>query len=401
MTTYLIGSKKMQGDDPSISNHLANIHGTKTRPLCLCRHPGIDMYVAKIQGKFIIKRMPNSGGDHAPACDSYEPPQELSGLGQVMGAAIQENMDEGITSIKLDFSLSKGRSRAAPTQSGEGETDSVKTDGSKLSLRGTLHYLWEEAGFNRWAPSMAGKRNWFVIRKYLQQAAENKTTKGTQFGEILYIPETFNPEKKNELTQRRMAKMMKISAQQNGTRHLMLVIGEVKEVTQSRYGHKIVLKHLPDFHFMLNEDIHKRFCKRFEMELGLWNAIEGTHLMLIGTFGIGSTGVASLEEAAVMIVTENWLPFENTFEKILLDTLTQENRKFVKGMRYNLPSSKPLACTVLSDTDPEATAMYILPPGANEAFTTAMAELRVESKLPSWLWEVGESEMPQLPSPLA
>ena len=32
----------------------------------------------------------------------------------------------------------------------------MKADASKLSLKATLHYLWEEAGFNRWSDRMTG-----------------------------------------------------------------------------------------------------------------------------------------------------------------------------------------------------------------------------------------------------
>ena len=314
MAIYQIGGQSIHSDDPALSELLANIYSSRERPLCLCRTPGIEMYVAKVDDKYLIKRMPNSGSGHAPACDSYEPPPELSGLGQVIGSAIQENPDEGTTALKFDFALSKGASRSAPAPSGK-ETDSVKTDGNKLTLRGTLHYLWEEAGFNRWAPTMAGKRSWYVIRKYLLQAAEDKTAKGASLAGMLYMPESFNAEKKNEITQRRLAQMMRIATPEKGTRRLMLVVGEVKELAQSRYGHKIVLKHLPDCHFMMNDDIYKRLLKRFEVELGLWDALEGTHLMMIGTFSIGATGVASLEEVALMCVTENWIPFESTFER--------------------------------------------------------------------------------------
>lgn len=397
MAIYQIGGQSIHSDDPALADVLAGIYSSRERPLCLCRTPGIEMYVAKVNEKYIIKRMPNSGSDHAPACDSYEPPPELSGLGQVIGSAIQENPDEGTTTLKFDFALSKGASRSAPTPSGK-ETDSVKTDGNKLTLRGTLHYLWEEAGFNRWAPPMAGKRSWYVIRKYLLQAAEDKTAKGASLAGMLYIPESFNAEKKNEITQRRLAQMMRIATPEKGTRRLMLVVGEVKELAQSRYGHKIVLKHLPDCHFMMNDDIYKRLLKRFEVELGLWDALEGTHLLMIGTFGIGATGVASLEEIALMCVTENWIPFESTFEKMALDALTQQNRRFLKGMRYNLSSARPLACAVASDTEPEPTAMYVVPPGASEDYVAAVDELIAESKLPSWKWVAGEAPMPPLPA---
>ncbi|WP_459203461.1 DUF1173 domain-containing protein (plasmid) [Ralstonia pseudosolanacearum] len=395
MAVYQVGSRSVHSDDPALPELLATIYAEKTRPLCLCRMPGIEMYVAKVDGKYLVKRMPNSGSDHAPACDSYEPPPELSGLGQVIGSAIQEDPEEGTTALKFDFSLSKAADRKAPTPSDK-ETDSVKTDGNKLTLRGTLHYLWEQAGFNRWAPTMSGKRSWYVIRKYLLQAAEDKTAKGASLADILYIPETFNADKKAEITQRRMAHMMRIAAPERGTRRLMLAIGEVKEVAQSRYGHKIVLKHLPDCHFMMNDDIHKRLLKRFEVELGLWDALEGTHLMMIGTFGIGPTGVASLEEAALMCVTENWIPFESTFDKMVLDALTQQNRRFMKGMRYNLPSTRPLACAVTSDTEPP-TAMYVIPPGASDEYAAAVDELIADSKLPSWVWSAGGAAMPALP----
>lgn len=397
MAVYQIGAQSIHSDDPGLPELLAKIYSAKTRPLCMCRKPGVEMYVAKVDEKYLVKRMPNSGTVHAPACDSYEPPPELSGLGQVMGSAIQENPEEGTTALKFDFSLSKGASRAAPAPSGK-ETDSVKTDGNKLTLRGTLHYLWEEAGFNKWAPSMNGKRSWYVIRKYLLQAAEDKTAKGASLGGMLYIPESFHPEKKNEIAQRRIAKVSHIAAADKGARRLMLVVGEVKEIAPSRYGNKIVLKHLPDFHFMMNDDIHKRLIKRFEMEMGLWDAVEGSHLVMIGTFGIGVTGVASLEEVALMCVTENWIPFESMFDKMVLDALTQNNRRFMKGMRYNMPSTRPLACAVASDTEPDPTAMYVIPPGASDEYVAAVEELIAESKLPSWTWQAGEDQMPALPA---
>jgi len=66
---------------------------------------------------------------------------------------------------------------------------------------------------------------------------------------------------------------------------------------------------------MLNDDLHKRLLKRFEIELGLWDAIEGTHLVMIGTFGVSTNGIASLEEVALMNVTEHWIPFESTFRQ--------------------------------------------------------------------------------------
>jgi hypothetical protein len=396
MSTYRIGEQIIKHEDDNFHALLATVHGIKKRPFCLCRPIGIEMYISKVDGKYIVKRMPNTGGEHAATCDSYEAPPELSGLGEVMGSAIQENPDDEKTVLKFDFSLTKVAGRPAPVPTGE-EVHSVKTDGNTLTLRATLHYLYDQAGFSRWSPSMQGKRSWYVVRKYLMEAAENKLAKGSGLADILYIPESFSVEKKDAIHQRRLAKMTRASTRIKGAKTLMLVIGEIKEIAPSRYGFKVVLKHLADTHFIMNEDLHKRLQKRFEIELGLWDAIDEAHLLTIGTFSVRDTGIVTMEEMALMVVDENWIPFESTYDKTLIEKMCRVGRRFSKGMRYNLSSTKPLACLVASDTLPEPTAMYILPPGATENFSAELTTLMEESKLQSWLWKAGESDMPALP----
>lgn len=396
MIQYRIGDKTYHPNDQHLHAELARIYGTKVRPLCLCLPAGVPMYISTFSGRFLIKRMPNSGEQHAPFCDSYEPPAELSGLGEVMGAAIQENVDEGTTTLWLGFPLTKTPGRAPPVPSSV-EAPTARSDGSKLTLRGMLHYLWDQAGFNKWSPAMEGKRTWFVIRKYLLAAAGDKHTKGINVSDILYIPEAFTVEKRDEIAQRRQAFMSALSAPAKGPRRLMLALGEIKEIDPARYGHKIILKHAPDFFYMLSEDLHKRLVKRFDSELSLWDAYDDTHLMMLATFSLGATGVASIEEVALMNVTANWLPFENTYDKTLLDELTHGHRRFVRGLRYNMASSRPLAFAVLSDTQPQPTAMYIEPPGADEQHHTALDELIRVSKLSAWRWKAGVEAQPPMP----
>lgn len=396
MSYFLIDHQRIHGDEvQALQTALATVYNTKNRPLCLCQTPGIPMYVACIQGKYVMKRMPNSGSTHQPDCLAYEPPAELSGLGEILGTAIQENIKEGTTTLKLDFALSKSGSRTAPTPSGT-EADSVKTDGNKLSLRGMLHYLWEEAGLNRWTPPMAGKRSWSVIHKYLYQAAQNKIAKGIDLMDVLYIPEPFMLEHKEQIIQRRLAKLMRARGSQNKSSRLMLVIGEVKNITEARFGHKIILKHCPDYHFMMNADLHARLYKRFTDALELSETLSETHLMMIGTFRTSPSGVASLEELAMINVSENWIPFESISDKTLIDALTQTQRSFVKGLRYNLSGSKPLACAVLSDTQ-EATALYLYQPNMAQATTDEIDAMIQTSNLPAWKWQIASEPMPPLP----
>jgi hypothetical protein len=52
------------------------------------------MYIAKIGENFVLKRMPNSADQHDFSCLSYEPPTEISGLGEVMGK-LSRQMKQG------------------------------------------------------------------------------------------------------------------------------------------------------------------------------------------------------------------------------------------------------------------------------------------------------------------
>jgi hypothetical protein len=398
MSTYRVAGRTMGDDDPQLALALAAIHAQKQRLVCLCSEPPAEMYVAKVNGHFIIKRMPNTGSAHSPACQSYEPPAELSGLGGVLGHAIQENVEEGTTVLKFDFSLSATPGRTAPIPTGK-ETDTAKTSGSKLGLRATLHYLWEEAGFVKWTPSMAGKRSWHVIRKYLLQATETKVAKGAPLSEVLYIPEPFSHERKDEITQRRLARLSKVLGSSHArAKQLMLVVGEVKEIAPSRFGHKLIVKHLPDCPLMMQEDLHSRLIRRFENELTLWNATEGSHLLFIGTFGAGPTGVLSLHEVSLMVVNGSWIPIENVYEHRLIEELIRSGRQFVKGQRYNLASNKPLASVVLADTQPRPVALYVVSSTASEEYTSELKALIEESDLASWWWSTEESSLPPLPA---
>jgi hypothetical protein len=398
MTTYRIGTEIADKADENFEALLAGVHNTKERPVCLCTPQGAEMYVVRLDGRYHIKRMPNTGGDHDPSsCSSYEAPAELSGLGQVMGSAIIESPEMGTTALKLQFSLTKSSGRASPS-TGEGEADSVKTDGNKLSLRALLHFLWEQAGFHKWSPAMHGKRNWAVLRKYLLQAGQHKNTKGSELSQLLYIPEPFHVDRKEEIARRRVAHLSRIAegTMHSSSRKLMLLIADVKELVPSRNGHKMVAKHLSDYPLMMNPDLHKRLLKRFERELSLWDSIDGAHLVAIATFGVNNAGVATIDEIGLMTTTDNWIPFESLSEKSLIDTLSRDGRKFAKGLRYNLGASRPLATAVLLDTS-VPTAMYIHPPGVGDDYAIALDELISGSKMESWVWHPDSGEMPALP----
>ncbi len=390
-TFELYGRRFTHTNHPDVQQLLAAAHTERVRPLCLCRPDGVAMYVAKIgPDKYVIKRMPDTGLAHTHRCASYLPPEELSGLGQVLGSAITEEADSGLTAIKLGFRMSKAE-RAAPAGAGSGGVaDSVAADPNRLTLRAVLHYLWQEADLATWSPGMAGKRNWRIVSWYLRQAARGKFTKGKPLATRLYVPEPFNAEKKTEIAARRLAAWAPM--QQHGTsQQFMMLIGELKAIDPARFGHKLVIRHLPDAPLMVGDTLLNRLNKRFGDELELWQSDDDGHLMVIATFSVGRAGLATAEEISLVMTDRNWLPYESLADKLLLDTALDAQRRFTKSLRYNLAPDKPMASLVFTDTE-TPTAAFLL--HSDEDRDTA-AQIASDTGTAVWTWVLGE-DMPAL-----
>jgi hypothetical protein len=175
-------------------------------------------------------------------------------------------------------------------------------------LRGLLHYLWDQAELTRWHPGFAGKRTWATVRRHLLQAAEHKLARGDSLRARLYVPEPFSIDERDAINARRLAQWQHAVAAPGKPQHLMLLIGEVKEIVPARYGFKAVVKHMPDQAFAIDEQLYRRLGRRFEPELALWGASDDIHMVMIATFGVSSAGVPAIVELSLMPVTRHWLP---------------------------------------------------------------------------------------------
>jgi hypothetical protein len=98
-----------------------------------------------------------------------------------------------------------------------------------------------------------------------------------------------------------------------------------------------------------------------------------------------------------MYVNRAWIPLEDAFDREVVERLLTAGVRFVRGLRYNLAASRPLACAVLPDSRPTPTALYIVRPTSGETYETALAELIADSPLASWVWRAGDGAMPSLP----
>jgi hypothetical protein len=397
---YLVGGRRLEAGSADFVQAIAAAHSARERPRCLCLLDGVEMYVARLAGVcgsagagYIVKRMPGTGSQHAPDCPSYEPPPEVSGLGQVLGSAITEDPATGETTLKLDFAMSKlvGRS-TMPTVGDEG--DSVASSGAKLSLCGLLHYLWHQAELTHWRLGFAGKRTWGTVRSHLLQAAANKIARGDTLRSRLYIPEVFSVDQRDAIGARRATQWSSAIAKPGKPLRLMLLIGEVKEIVPARYGFKAVLKHVPDHAFAMDEQMYRRLGRRFESELALWGAADDIHMVMIATFSVAPSGIPTIAELSLMPVTRQWLPVEDAFEKQLVEKLVGDGRSFIKALRYNLDAARALACATLTDCGRSAPLLFVVPAG----FEDCERHLQLsDPSTPVWLWRPSSEAMPVLP----
>jgi len=397
---YDIGGQRWLKDAPGFAKAIEDAHTVRRRPRCLCVPEGVEMYVARLAGPhggYIVKRMPDTGYRHTPDCQSYEPPADVSGLGQVLGSAINEDPATGQTILRLGFSLTKMPGRSQMPLGGGG-SESVSTDGTKLSLRGLLHYLWDQAELTRWHPGFAGKRTWGTVRKQLLSAADEKFARGDSLRSRLYIPETFFVDQRDAINARRSAQWLQALSAPGKPQCLMLLIGEVKEIVPARFGYKAVVKHVPDHAFALDQQLYRRLGRHFGTELALWGARDHIHMVIISTFSVAETGVPVVSELSLMPVTQHWLPVESAFDEQLVDRLVNQGRTFRKGLRYNLPATIPVPNATLIDTDGEPCLLQIMRKtnadidGSIQTYTH-----QYPCQSPSWVWHPEAGAMPPLP----
>jgi Protein of unknown function (DUF1173) len=393
---YLFREYQSTPDAPNWQQVLGRAHAAKVRGECLCRGPGgqrPQLYVARVPEGFAIKRMPFTGPEHAASCEHYSAPPELSGFGQVDGAAIRDDVDAGTTTLSLAFPLSKGAARTVTAPGEAVEHESVRSDGTKLTLRALLHYLYDEAGLTRWTPAMNQRRSWGVVRREILKAATSKKTKGFDLAEVLFMPEPWRDTDVQGIQARHTERLSRL-AKVRGAR--MIVIAPFKDLETARFGKQLRLKHLPEHPLLAADDLADALASRFKQQIELASNYQNSHLLFAGTISRSGSGVFNMETGMLANVNHNWLPFETTAEHELLEAL-MPTRRFVKGLRYNLSHSKPLASVVLQDTAPHETALYVAHADSSADYTAELAALMESSPLASWRWDADVAGMPALP----
>lgn len=392
---FSIKGRVITADDPQLQDALAQVYDTPERPRCLCVPGGVEMYVASHR-QFVVKRMPDSGSTHHPGCPSFEPEVQQSGLGELVGEAVLES-EPGRVELRVDFPWTRvtgrGVSRGEPQEVAE-----VRVPRRRMSLRALMHFLFERAGFNRWSPAMAGKRNQGVLRKYLFEAAEEIAVKGVALAERLYVPEPFSENAKAEAAQRRREKLAVLHAK-DGQTPLAIVIGEFKASEATSQGRRVWIRHMPDAPLLIAgkswERIERVFAPLFEAK----DADNGhpVRLILAALIRARREYTYEIDAASLMLASQHWIPLEGVHELALIDALVAQQRRFVKPLRYDARSAAAFPNALLLDAGPAPMPLHVVSAFMDAKERAAKERAIASGKPDAWVWWT-DQPMPAFPA---
>lgn len=398
---FFLGGRRFLADDTALQDTLAAIHETAERPRCMCVAGGVPMYVAKHR-LFVIKRMPESGPSHHPTCPSFEPDAGTSGLGELIGESVIENSPDAVE-LRVNFPFSHVPGRAVSRANTPPPVE-IHAPRRRMSLLAVLHFLYERAGFNRWYPAMEGLRNQGVLCKYLAEAAREVTVKGECLNDRLYVPEPFNPDLRAEIAARRREKLAFLTAPEAGASFKMaILIGEFKAVETSLSGRKVWIRHMPDAPLLIDDRAWERVARAYGPLLQARDADAGRkpRLLVAALVYARREWTYQIDTLSLMLTTDRWIPVEGIHELPLIELLCEQQRSFLKPLRYDARSASAFPNVLLLDaTDGSGRPipLHVLSAFAGPAERAArMRAIRALGDN-AWVWHT-DRDIPALPGP--
>ena len=398
MGVYEVKGRRISAEADNFQEVLAAVYNLEDRPLCLCVAGGVPMYVAKY-GEYVLKRMPDTGPSHHPACDSFEPEPGVSGRAE-LGAAIEVKENQPVE-IRLGFALSRfaGRPGPNPGEASERPPGEVDSKTPRCSLRALLHYLWEEAGLNRWYPRMKGKRGQWTLHKYLMQEAQRVRTKGVSLAERLYVPEVFRVEEKEAIADRRRQHLSFLhSPEDNVVFKMGLVIGEFNGVEPAAVGMRVFVKHAPDAPLHIDNRSWDRVRRGYGEVMKALDAdvAHKPHVVMAAVIYGAQEGLYQIEAMSMMLVSEQWIPIDGVYEIPLIEQLIEEDRVFIKPLRYDAKSAAKFPNVLLLDASDQPIHMHVISPMADEKARRAKEHQVQQRGELAWEWDRSKG-MPAVP----
>lgn len=353
------------------------------RPTCACQPTGIELCVVK-GARFFLRIMPNTGHLHHHTCHSYAPP--LEGMDT-------SNSNQDTVKIKLAFPL-KLSDRAKPGEARK------KTSGShehqhETGMQELLTLLCDRAGLNIWHPGMAGKRDWGLVRYRILQAAQGILASHNQpLSYSLFLPERYYHQHHQQQMERAKNDLSILCRQEPDGSRLAIVIGQVKQISKTKYGSSVQIKHIPSVHFWVSESITATMNARYAAEIAVLPNDQSRVLCMM-TVESKQTGYF-VKSTTLLRTNIHWLPVFSECDNMLTEKLVAEQRQFKK-----LGDSNSASKAVLLDSNYDTRLFVLGDAWCGMPDQEKLSEIKKahQAGAPVWVWHAasGEGGMPPFP----
>jgi hypothetical protein len=371
---------------------LAKAKENDVHPRCECTKASPSFYIAK-RSKFYLAKMPGTGKLHNPACTSFELDGDVRGLNAYEKSVVKLNSD-GMLAIKIHAPFSHKRvDRNERVTLGSNTIPSVQAQHQKqeaMSLSALLAILWEQAELNRWYPLFAGKRSWGVVRKRLAEASENIVAKRTQLSSILFIPESFKLDRKDEIDSRRKERFNSIMRHQNGKTQYMVAIGRIRNIEVNDKSVSIRLAQQGNNVVYWGE---KFIATKIESSgcMDVLNDADDQKVMVIMIINRDDRDALMIRDIGFLQIDDHFLPSKTAEDVVITKVLIEGERDFIKTMPYDTTNDNVYPDFMLLDTGLKPTPLAIFHAFASEDTLDARhkAKTRWEAEYnTSWIWNI-------------
>lgn len=420
MNGVRVDAPAVRYDPQSFQSSLREAKERYGSALCDCGPRPLRLVIRERNGKLFLAAWPDQAAEHSLDCPFYSDHRESAG--RYAPGTIEREGD--LTSLSLAQPLLRA-SRHRPSQDARQNAPVVAAapepkpaQKSAMQLWGLLHYLWEEAALNRWYPGW--HRDWGLVRYMLRRVAQNTMVRDKPLLESLYVPPVWNPKKKSEIEDhwRQFTAPLLQNNRRQETVATGLVIGTIRSLEVSEYGHVIQLHH-HSARFYMDQRISDNAAQYSRRG---WNAAkqleavpdEGSKPYVVAAMRVESTGNGRLVvvEAVLMRVSPRFIPVNSPYEDRLARHLIECHRQFVRPLHYD-SHTQALPDFVLKDTveqaqggqvKPTSVALYIygpaITPQLKPRLQAADRQYAKGAGLGFWQWDVAQQpEMPALPPP--
>lgn len=310
---------------------------------CLCVHQGryLELQIRELKESYYFACMPNTGPYHRPSCPFYKPNPEKSGQAAYVEGVVREETEHEV-SVKLITSLKRNIEKSpvssAPLPAGPRPGSRTQR---RMTTLGLLHLIWERAGLHYWRPQFAGHRtDPKALRRAYATSRNIKVQRGITLDQVL-CPVVCGDQGILYSTQRTI---------KNHSEKLRLyVIGRLSSAQTDPYGkgYNIELSGIRDGYRMfmsISQAKWERLEKSYSRELAEFSRNEeglsvfGLFLVTIDPIKKGkysNFSTVQIEDAALMTTTEQLIPVESRYEAKIVELLVQQDRTFIKPLRFD------------------------------------------------------------------